>query len=207
MEIGVGVRSVRPDNPKSFSWFLSRAREDYVANRRQWSRAGFHAIVVYRLGVWAHHQTGLVEKIASFVYVLLYAFVRNFYSIEISRVATIGRRLWVPYAAGIVISPMAEVGDDCLIHQNVTIGVGKAKPRGTKPYAPKLGNDVELGAGAVIIGGVTIGDGARIGPNAVVMTDIPPGGTAFASPAKTMKLPRKATARDADTPATETGDR
>ena len=87
---------MKPDNPRSFSWFLSIVREDYVANHRHWAKAGFHAIAVYRLGVWARHQKGLAEKIAGLVYVVLYVFVRNIYSIELPRFAVLGRRLWIP---------------------------------------------------------------------------------------------------------------
>ena len=197
---------MKPDNPRSFSWFLSIVREDYVANRRHWTKSGFQAIAVYRFGVWAPHPKGLAEKIAGLVYVVLYVFVRNIYSIELPRFTTLGRRLWIPHPAGIVISHMAEVGDDCIIRQNVTIGQGNGGRKRMPPYAPRLGNGVEVGAGAVIAGGITIGDGARIGPNAVVMTDVPPGGTAFASPAKIMKPLRTTKVIDENVAVTEPGD-
>ena len=177
-----------------------------MANGRHWTSAGFHAIAVYRFGVWARHQKGLAGRIVTLLYRVLNAFVRNLYSIELPHRATIGHRPWFPHPAGIVISQLAEVGDDCKIRQNVTIASVTRGRKRTPPYAPKLGNGVEVGAGAVIIGGITIGDGARIGPNAVVMTDVPPGGAAFASPAKIMEPLRKSDGTVGDTVATEAED-
>lgn len=80
---------------------------------------------------------------------------------------------------GVVIFPGSVIGPNCLVFQQVTIGVG-----GPKPGAPVVGGDVEIGAGAKILGGVHIGDHARIGANAVVLQDVPPGATAVGIPAK-----------------------
>ncbi len=170
------------------SSLLSTLREDLAANKGHWERAGFHALAVYRLGAWADQQKGPIRLVANIAYRLLFGFVRNVYSIELSRGTKVGRRLWIPHPAGIVVSSKSEIGDDCLILQNVTIGL--AGHRGRKrpgPHAPRIGNGVEIGAGAVVMGGITIGDNARIGPNAVVLTDVPAGGTAFATPTKIMK--------------------
>lgn len=170
------------------SSLLSTLREDLTANQGHWERAGFHALAVYRLGVWADQQKGPLGLLANISYRLLYGFVRNVYSIELPRGTKVGRRLWIPHPSGIVVSFRAEIGDDCLLLQNVTIGL--AGHRGRKrpgPHAPRIGNGVEIGAGAVVMGGITVGDGARIGPNAVVLTDVPAGGTAFATPTKIMK--------------------
>jgi serine O-acetyltransferase len=84
---------------------------------------------------------------------------------------------------GVVIFPGAVIGPNCLVFQQVTIGVG-----GPKPGAPVLGGDVEIGAGAKILGGVHIGDHARIGANAVVLQDVPPGATAVGVPAKIVAI-------------------
>lgn len=167
---------------------LSKLREDLAASQGHWERAGFHALAVYRLGVWADERKGPLGILGNITYRLLYGFVRNVYSIELPRGTKVGRRLWIPHPAGIVITFRAEIGDDCLILQNVTIGLGGHRGRKRLgPHAPRIGNGVEIGAGAVVMGGITIGDGARIGPNAVVLTDVPPGGTAFAPPTKIMK--------------------
>jgi len=174
---------------RSFAWLRSLVREDLEANQKHWERPGFHALVVFRFGTWAQQQRGALRMMSGVVYRVLYAFVRNIYSVELPRGTKVGRRLWIPHPAGIVISHRAEIGDDCLILQNVTIGLGghRGARKRPPPHAPRIGNDVEIGAGAVLMGGITVGDGARIGPNAVVMTDVPAGGTAYAAPAKVLK--------------------
>jgi len=90
--------------------------------------------------------------------------------------STIGGGLLLPHPNGIVIHPDAEIGPNCLIFQQVTVGNrGKG--------VPVIGGHVDIGAGAKILGGITIGDHARIGANAVVLTDVPPRATATGIPA------------------------
>ncbi len=186
------------DDPRSIQWLLSALREDLIANRGHWGGAGFQAVAVYRFGAWARRQKGLRQRVLTRLHKVLFALVRNLYSIELPRSTTIGRRLQIPHPAGIVVSYQAEIGDDCLIRQNATIGQFNRGRQRTPPYAPKLGNGVEVGAGATIVGGITIGNRARIGPNAVVMTDVPPGGAAFASPARIMEPLLQAKPEEAD---------
>ena len=83
----------------------------------------------------------------------------------------IGRRLRVPHISGIIISFYASIGDDCTIHHQVTIGEESIAHKG---LAPRIGNNVYIGAGAKIIGPIDIGDNVRIGANAVVTKDVPP---------------------------------
>jgi serine O-acetyltransferase len=89
----------------------------------------------------------------------------------------LGGGLLLPHPNGIVIHPEAEIGPNCLLFQQVTLGVGD---RG----APKIGGHVDIGAGAKILGPVTIGRHARIGANAVVINDVPEGATAVGVPAR-----------------------
>ena len=168
------------DHPKSNGWLLAHWREDLLANRGKLFGTGFQALAVYRLGVWSRHKSGLMGWLTSKIYRLAYIFVRNFYGVELPRGAVVGRRLWLPHAVGVVVSGQAQIGDDCMIRQNVTIGQFNLGRTRTQEFAPKLGNGVRVGPGAVIVGGVTIGDDASIGPNAVVLTDVPAGGAAFA---------------------------
>lgn len=178
---------------RNTSALVQIVREDLAANQRHWERGGFHALAVHRLGVWADAQSGPLGVLANVAYRLLFGFVRNLYSIELPRGTKVGRRLWLPHPAGIVVTHKAEIGDDCLILQNVTIGLGGHRGRKRPPpNAPRIGNGVEIGAGAVLMGGITVGDNARIGPNAVVLTDVPAGGTAFAPPTKIMNPLRPA---------------
>jgi serine O-acetyltransferase len=91
----------------------------------------------------------------------------------------IGGGFLLPHPNGVVIFPDSVIGPNCLVFQQVTIGVG-----GAKSGAPVLGGNVEVGAGAKILGGVHIGDYARIGANAVVLQDVPAGATAVGVPAR-----------------------
>jgi serine O-acetyltransferase len=96
----------------------------------------------------------------------------------------LGGGLLIPHPNGIVIHPDATIGVNCLIHQQVTIGV--AGNRGV----PRIGGHVDIGAGAKILGGVVIGDHAKIGANAVVTRDVPAGATAVGIPARIVERAR-----------------
>jgi serine O-acetyltransferase len=98
---------------------------------------------------------------------------------EIPLNGEIGGGLIMPHPQGVVIHPKARLGPNCLIFQQVTIGIG-----GSRPGAPTIGGHVDIGAGAKILGGVTIGDHAKIGANAVVLSDVPAGATAVGIPAR-----------------------
>ena len=91
----------------------------------------------------------------------------------------IGGGFLLPHPTGVVILPESVIGPNCLVFQQVTIGVG-----GTKPGAPVVGGNVYFGAGAKVLGGVRIDDHARIGANAVVLQDVPRGATAVGVPAR-----------------------
>jgi serine O-acetyltransferase len=106
---------------------------------------------------------------------------RFFTGIEIHPGAQIGRRFFIDHGMGVVIGETAEVGNDCTIYHGVTLG-GTSWNKGKRH--PTLGNGVVLGAGAKVLGPITIGDGARIGSNAVVVKDVPPGATAIGIPAR-----------------------
>jgi serine O-acetyltransferase len=100
---------------------------------------------------------------------------------DIEHRAKLGERLMLPHPNGVVIHEDAVIGDDCMIMQQVTIGmIGDGE-------VPTLGNGIYVGAGAKIIGKVKVGDGARIGANAVVTQDVPAGWTAVGVPARLVK--------------------
>ena len=102
--------------------------------------------------------------------------------IEIHPGATFGRRVFIDHGMGIVIGEMAEVGDDCTIYQGVTLG-GTSLVKGAKRH-PTLGKGVIVGANACVLGGFTVGDGARVGSGAVVTKPVPEGATAVGNPAR-----------------------
>jgi len=109
-------------------------------------------------------------------------FARFLTGIEIHPGAKIGRRVFLDHGLGIVIGETTEIGDDCTIYQGVTLG-GTSLYKGVKRH-PTLGKGVVVSAGAKVLGGFTVGDGARIGSNAVALKEIPPGATAVGIPAR-----------------------
>jgi serine O-acetyltransferase len=101
--------------------------------------------------------------------------------VEIHPGATVGRRVFIDHGMGVVIGETAEIGDDCTLYHGVTLG-GTSWNQGKRH--PTLGKGVVVGAGAKILGPITIGDGAKIGSNAVVVKPVPPGATAIGIPAR-----------------------
>ena len=116
---------------------------------------------------------------------MLYRFserhVRYKYGIELPYTVRLGQRVVFEHQHGIVIHGNCEIGDDCIIRQGVTLGNRYMD----KPYdAPKLGKNINIGAGAKVLGAVTVGDDAVIGANAVVVKDVPAGATVVGIPAR-----------------------
>ena len=107
---------------------------------------------------------------------------RFFTGIEIHPGATFGRRVFIDHGMGVVIGEMAEIGDDCTIYQGVTLG-GTSLVKGAKRH-PTLENGVIVGAHACVLGGFTVGAGARVGSGAVVTKPVPAGATAVGNPAR-----------------------
>jgi len=137
---------------------------------------GLHAIVLHR---FSHACWNLGFKwVARFVS----NFSRWFTGIEIHPAAIIGERVFFDHAMGVVVGETAQIGDGCTIYQGVTLG-GTSLYKGVKRH-PTLGKDVVVGAGAKVLGGFTVGDGARIGSNAVVLKPVPAGATAVGNPAR-----------------------
>ena len=136
---------------------------------------GFHALLVHRLAHWLWSER--LRWIARFVSHL----GRWLTGIEIHPGAQIGRRFFIDHGMGVVIGETAEIGNDCTLYHGVTLG-GTSWSKGKRH--PTLGNGVVLGAGAKILGPITIGDRARVGSNAVVVKDVPPGATAIGIPAR-----------------------
>lgn len=158
-------------------------KEDWIAHGKDWTKPGFRAVAVHRFGVWRMQiQPFLLRVPFSILYKLLFRFVRNVYGIELPYSVKLGRRIIIEHQHGIVIHGAVVIGDDCIIRQGVTIGNRYL----SKPHeAPILETNVNVGAGAKILGKVTIQHGASIGANAVVLNDIPANATAVGNPAKT----------------------
>jgi serine O-acetyltransferase len=135
---------------------------------------GFHALLFHRVASqlwrWKMFWLGrLVSHLGRFAT-----------GIEIHPGAKIGRRFFIDHGMGVVIGETAEIGDDCTLYHGVTLG-GTSWNKGKRH--PTLGSGVVVGAGAKILGPIVIGDGARVGSNAVVVRAVPPGATAVGIPA------------------------
>lgn len=166
--------------------FVRQIREDWIAHGRDASLPGFRAIAVHRFGVWAHLPRNRVSgAILRRVHRSLFRYVRNHYGIELPVTTAVGRRVVILHQSGIVVHVNAVIGDDCILRHNVTIG---AATFDTIDEAPRLGRGVQIGCGAVLLGGIDIGDGARIGPNALVLTDVPPGASVFVSTPRMLQM-------------------
>jgi len=120
----------------------------------------------------------------SILYRSLYRKVRNTYGIDLPYTVKLGRRVVIEHQNAIIIHGYCTIGDDCIIRQGVTLGNRYLE----KPLeSPQLGDRVNVGAGAKILGKVNLGDDVNIGANAVVLSDIPAGKTAVGIPAKILQ--------------------
>ena len=156
-------------------------KEDWIAHGRDWTKPGFRAIAVYRFGVWRMQiRPFVIRALFSVVYRALFRFVRNVYGIELPYSAQLGRRIIFEHQHGVIIHGAAIIGDDSIIRQGVTIGNRYLDELND---APVLGENVNVGAGAKILGKVFVGRGASIGANAVVLTNVPEGATVVGNPA------------------------
>ena len=166
---------------------FSRLREDIrvvfdrdPAARTRWEvltcYPGLHALVIHRSLVHPAWRAGM-RWLARF----LAYWTRWLTGIEIHPGATIGRRVFIDHGMGIVIGETADIGDDSTLYHGVTLG-GTSWNKGKRH--PTLGRSVVIGAGAKVLGPIHIGDGAKIGSNAVVVRDVPPGATAVGIPAR-----------------------
>lgn len=134
---------------------------------------GLHAIWHQRIThfLW-NHNLKLLARIISH-------FSRFLTGIEIHPGATIGRRFFIDHGMGIVIGETAEIGEDVLMYQGAVLG-GTSREKGKRH--PTIGNKVVIGAGATVLGPITVDTGARIGSGSVVITDVPPGATVVGVP-------------------------
>lgn len=185
---GPGALPVIP----TFTELRARIREDRTVNPGFWS-PGFQALATHRLGAWCNGIRSRPLRVAvRLAYRFLRLVARNVYGIELSDRTRIGRRLRIAHQHGIVIHGQAVIGDDCLIRQGVTLGSlggGHGSRARALPGAPQLGDRVEVGVGAVLVGPIRIGDDVVIGPNAVVMTHVPAGAIVSAPPARVIAPP------------------
>src|SRR5512132_3152441 len=167
---------------------FTRLREDVAvvfdrdpAARTRWEvltcYPGLHALIWHRLNhrLWLGGWRWLARWLAHLA--------RWLTGIEIRPGATIGRRVFIDHGMGVVVGETAEIGDDCTLYHGVTLG-GVSWNQGKRH--PTLGKGVVVGAGAKVLGPIFVGDGAKVGSNAVVVRDVPAGATAVGIPARVL---------------------
>jgi serine O-acetyltransferase len=154
---------------------LRTIREDLAAHHGEWARPGFHAIAAHRFGNWTKtikHRP--LRAVPSLLAKTMHVFCRNVYGIELPFEASVGRRVVLEHQHGIIVHGNATIGDDCVLRQGVTLG---CKTVDAHWEAPQLGRGVDVGAGAKILGKVTLGEGCTVGANSVITKHVAPRAT------------------------------
>ncbi len=165
---------------------ISEIRSDLATYRGDWGQQGFWALAVYRFGRWRYTLRFVpLRKGCSLLYKVAYKGIQVLTGIEFPCEVEVGDRFRIDHFGGIIVSGYARFGSDCVIRQNVTVGLRHVD----EPVAPVIGDRVDIGAGARILGGIRIGNDVSIGANAVVISDVPDHSLAVGVPARI--IPRK----------------
>jgi len=181
-------------NPSGIGLF-ALLREDLRTHENDLFSQGFWALAVHRFGNW---RMSVRPKVFRFPFTLLYRFLNKWVEIlcgiKLSYTVKVGRRVHIWHFGGMILGARA-IGDDVHLRQNTTLGVAR---RGDDPIKkPTLEDRCDIGAGAVLAGGITIGHDSVVGANAVVLHDVPPYSVAVGIPAKVIKtrIPMEAIAQ------------
>jgi serine O-acetyltransferase len=160
---------------------FNNIRADLATYNGVWSSQGFWVMVVYRFGRWRYTlKNGFIRKPFSLFYKFLYKIIQIVTGVELPCEVPVGRNFRIDHFGDIIISGYACFGNDCIIRNGVTVGLKNIEEKN----APHIGNNVNIGTGAKLLGHITIGDHVDIGANAVVITDIPDNSIAVGVPAK-----------------------
>jgi serine O-acetyltransferase len=155
-------------------------RADLKAHGGDWGAQGFWALVVYRFGRWRYGiRPAPLRKLFSFFYKILYKWVQIMTGIELPCEVEVGSNFVIDHFGGIIISGYAKFGDNCRIRNGVVVGLRRVD----EPVAPRIGNNVDIGAGAKVLGPITVGNDVIVGANAVVICDVPDNSIAVGIPA------------------------
>ncbi len=165
-------------------FMIEDLREDWRTHGRNILCQGVWVMAVYRFGRWRYGLgPAWLRRPFSALYRILKTMVEILTGIDLPCEAQVGRRFRIDHFGGIVISGDAVFGDDCIIRNGVTVGLRHTGHRGS----PVIGNRVDIGAGAKILGPIRIGDDVAIGANAVVIKDVPANSIAVGVPAHTIR--------------------
>ena len=156
-------------------------REDLKTYKGDWSSQGFWAMVIYRFGRWRYTiGNPFIRKPFSLLYKILFKFIQILTGIEMPCEVDVGKNFRIDHFGGIIISGFASFGDNCVLRDGVTVGLRRVED----PVAPRVGNNVDIGTGAKLLGDIIIADNVVIGANAVVLEDVPPNSIAVGVPAR-----------------------
>ena len=171
-------------------------RQDWQTYERDIWRQGLWVMAVYRFGRWRYQvRPAVLRRPLSLAYKLLKITSQILTGIDLPCETQVGQRLRIEHFGGVIISGDTVIGNDVVIRHGVTLGLRRTGERG----APVIGDRVDIGAGAKVLGPVHIGEGAIIGANAVVLCDVPAGALAVGIPAR-IKRPRAQTGSHSHTP-------
>jgi serine O-acetyltransferase len=174
------------ENPRGLS-FLSLLAEDWETHDRSFLEPGFWAVAVHRYGNWRMRiRPRILRAPFTLLYDCLSVAVDWFWGINLCYTVKLGRRVRIWYHGGIVLGARS-IGDDVHIRQNTTLGI---LTRDDKAGKPTIEDRVDIGAGACVLGQVTVGHDSVIGANSVVVKDVPPNSTVFGVPARPVNLLR-----------------
>jgi serine O-acetyltransferase len=159
---------------------FSEIREDLKTYGGDWFAQGFWVMCVYRFGRWRYSiKPAVLRKPFSLLYKIGFKAVQILTGIELPCEVEVGKNFVIDHFGGVIVSGYAKFGDNCRLRNGVVIGLKNVDD----PCAPIFGNDVDIGAGAKVLGAIRIGDRVQIGANAVVLKDVPSDSIAVGVPA------------------------
>lgn len=172
-------RGYTNENPKDID-FWALVREDFNTHERKVFEQGFWALFVHRFGNWRMGQPKLIRAPSTVIYAVMFKLIEWFCGISLWYTTKVGRRVRIWHHSGMMIGARA-IGDDVHIRQNTTFGVAQT---GKDDDLPIIAPGADIGAGACIAGAVYVGREAKVGANALVITDVPDGATVMGNPAQ-----------------------
>ncbi len=160
---------------------FSNIRADLATYAGDWSCQGFWVMLVYRFGRWRYRiKSAILRKPLSLVYKILFKAIQVLTGIELPCEVQVGSNFRIDHFGEIIVSGYARFGDNCILRNGVTVGLKNIEEKA----APQIGDNVTIGAGAKVLGPITIGNDVTIGANAVVIRSVPDHAIAVGIPAR-----------------------
>ena len=159
-------------------------REDLAVYEGDWGCQGFWVMTVYRFGRWRYGvRPALLRKFFSMLYKMSFKAIQVVTGVELPCEVEVGRNFRIDHFGDIIISGYASFGENCILRNGVTVGLKNVEVKA----APQIGNNVNIGAGAKILGPITVGNNVDIGANSVVLCDVPDNSLAVGIPARIIR--------------------